>query len=52
VAADEPASTGGKVAQNEACRIASLTAQTQQILIQAQRQIQFAAERVANLGEF
>src|SRR5437016_2508716 len=39
-------STGGGVTQNEPARIVALAAQTQQILVQAQRQIDFAAERV------
>ena len=32
--------------ENEAAGIVALTAQTQQILVQAQRQIEFATERV------
>src|SRR6516165_6683544 len=36
--------TGGEVTQNEPSRIISLAAQTQQTLIQVQRQIQFATE--------
>src|ERR1700720_1257943 len=36
-------STGGVVTQNEAGGIVALTAQAQQILVQAQRQIEFAA---------
>src|SRR5215469_15605322 len=35
-----------KVTQNEAGRVASLSAQTQQILVQAQRKIEFTAGRV------
>jgi hypothetical protein len=38
--------TGGEVTQNEPGGIVALTAQTQQILIQAQRQVEFAPERV------
>jgi hypothetical protein len=36
------------VAQNEPAGIVALAAQTQQILVQAQRQIEFAAERVVD----
>src|SRR5271166_89284 len=39
-------STGGGVTQNEPAGIVALTAQTQQVFVQAQRQIQFAAEHV------
>jgi hypothetical protein len=39
-------STGGHVTQNEPGRIFALAAQIQQILVQAPRQIEFAANRV------
>jgi hypothetical protein len=38
--------TGGNVTQNEPGGIVALTAQTQQILVQALRQIQFGADHV------
>src|SRR6266568_9374701 len=39
-------STGGKITQNEPGGIVALAAQTQQTLVQAQRQIEFAADQV------
>src|SRR5438270_2157098 len=45
-AANEEGATGGEVTQDEPGGIVALTAQTQQILVQALCQIQFSAERV------
>src|SRR4051812_40177432 len=39
---------GGIMSQNEPSGIAALTAETQQILVHAQRQIELAADRVIN----
>jgi hypothetical protein len=38
--------TGGVVTQNESAGIVALTAQTQQVLVQTQRKIEFTADRV------
>jgi len=45
-AGKQQVSTRGKVTENEPGGILALAAQTQQILVQALRRIQFAAERV------
>ena len=43
LAGKQQVSTGGVVTQNEPSGVVALTAQAQQILVQAQRQIEFAA---------
>src|SRR5438270_9782892 len=47
-AGEHQGSTGGIMSQNEPLSIAALTAETQQILVHAQRQFELAADRVIN----